>query len=62
MRSKERQEAALETWGAKVAGAALDVPTVIGIPDHFTLVIPTDALHVCRTTWRAEMRIGVAFE
>jgi hypothetical protein len=39
MRSKERQEAALETWGAKVAGAALDVPTVIGIPDHFTLVI-----------------------
>jgi hypothetical protein len=45
------------------SGAALDVPSVIGIPDRFTLVIATDDLHFrCHTIWREEMRVGVAFE
>lgn len=45
------------------SGAALDVPSVIGIPDRFTLVIPTDDLQFrCHTIWREEMRVGVAFE
>jgi PilZ domain len=45
------------------SGAALDVPSVIGIPDRFTLTIPTEDLHFpCHTIWREEMRVGVAFE
>jgi hypothetical protein len=43
-------------------GAALDVTSPIGIPEHFTLVFPTDGLHMpCHVVWRKEKRIGVAF-
>lgn len=43
-------------------GANVEVPSVIGIPDEFTLVIPTADLRVnCRSVWRSERRIGVAF-
>jgi hypothetical protein len=43
-------------------GAALDVPTPVGIPDEFTLVIPTDKLHfACRVMWRRAKRIGIRF-
>jgi hypothetical protein len=46
-----------------VEGAALDVPSVIGIPDHFTLIMLADGLRFsCRTAWRKDRRIGVAFE
>ena len=42
-------------------GAALDVPTPVGIPDQFDLVIPSDALRLsCRVIWR--IRIGVRFD
>jgi hypothetical protein len=45
------------------AGAALDVPSVVGIPDRFTLVVSADDLHLqCHVVWRKEMRIGVSFE
>jgi hypothetical protein len=45
------------------AGAALDVASPVGIPDHVTLVIPgTTERHPCRVIWRKEKRIGVAFD
>jgi PilZ domain len=45
------------------AGAALDVTTPVGIPEHFTLVVEADNLHLpCRVIWRKEKRIGVRFE
>ena len=43
-------------------GAALDVPSSIGIPDHFTLLISTGGTpFCCRSVWRTERQIGVAF-
>jgi PilZ domain len=45
------------------AGAALDVPSSVGIPEHFTLMIIERAEAIqCRTIWRSERQIGVAFE
>ncbi|HVX79401.1 MAG TPA: PilZ domain-containing protein [Bradyrhizobium sp.] len=45
------------------AGAALDVPSVAGIPDRFTLAVPADDLHFqCHVIWRKEMHMGVSFE
>jgi len=42
-------------------GAMLDVPSPIGIPDHF--VLAADGLRIpCRVIWRKERRIGIAFE
>lgn len=45
------------------AGAALDVPSSSGIPDHFTLLVSgrSDIVR-CRSVWRTERQIGVAFE
>jgi hypothetical protein len=44
-------------------GAALEVISPVGIPEHFTLVIEADHIHVpCRVVWRKEKRIGVHFE
>jgi hypothetical protein len=44
-------------------GAALEVTSPVGIPEHFTLVIEADHSHVpCRVVWRKERRIGVHFE
>jgi hypothetical protein len=44
-------------------GAALDVTSPVGIPEHFTLVFPADGLHVpCHVVWRKQKRIGVAFD
>ena len=46
-----------------VEGAALDVPSAVGIPDHFALAMPIDGSHFsCRVVWRKERRIGVAFD
>ncbi|TFV70089.1 PilZ domain-containing protein [Bradyrhizobium frederickii] len=43
-------------------GAALDVTSPLGIPEHFTLFVPADATHhACRVVWRKEKRIGVRF-
>jgi hypothetical protein len=45
------------------AGAALDVNSPVGIPEHFILVFKTDGVHLpCHIIWRKEKRIGVAFE
>jgi PilZ domain-containing protein len=44
------------------AGAALDVASPVGIPEHITLVIAgSRERHACRAIWRKERRIGVAF-
>jgi PilZ domain len=45
------------------AGAALDVLASNGIPEHFALKIieQGDAVR-CRSVWRTERQIGVAFE
>ena len=44
------------------SGAALEVVSPVGIPDHFDLVILAEHLHrPCRVIWRKEKRIGVAF-
>lgn len=46
-----------------VAGAALDVASPLGIPEHFTLVFEDHhTAKPCRVIWRKERRIGVAFE
>ena len=43
-------------------GAALDVTSPVGIPDHFTLFVPADGTHLpCHVVWRKEKRIGVKF-
>jgi hypothetical protein len=45
------------------AGAALDVSSPVGIPEHFTLVLGADGHHMpCHVVWRREKRIGVAFD
>jgi hypothetical protein len=45
-------------------GAMLEVTSPVGIPEHFTLILPTDGHHhmPCHVVWRKEKRIGVAFE
>ena len=43
-------------------GAALDVTSPVGIPDHFTLLIESDYIQApCRVVWRKQSRIGVRF-
>ncbi|WP_128923162.1 PilZ domain-containing protein [Bradyrhizobium guangxiense] len=44
------------------AGAALDVTSPVGIPEHFTLFLQADGTHrSCIVVWRKEKRIGVKF-
>ena len=43
-------------------GAALDVVSPIGIPEHFTLLIEADHVDFpCHVVWRKPSRIGVRF-
>ena len=42
-------------------GAALQVSTTIGIPKNFDLIIDGKRHH-CRSVWRTDAKIGVAFE
>ena len=45
------------------AGAALDIPFLLGIPHEFTLIMDTDqAARQCRVIWRKENRLGVVFD
>ena len=45
-----------------LAGACLEVASLIGIPDEFTLAIDSDHLRKpCRVIWRKATRIGVSF-
>jgi hypothetical protein len=45
-------------------GAMLEVTSPVGIPQHFTLILPMDGHRrtPCQVVWRKEKRIGVAFE
>jgi hypothetical protein len=44
-------------------GAMLDVISPVGIPEHFSLVVPTGGKHrSCQVVWRKEKRIGVTFK
>jgi hypothetical protein len=44
-------------------GAALDVPSPVGIPEEFDLVVSSDALRfACRVVWRKAARIGIRFD
>ena len=44
-------------------GAAIEVATPLGIPDTFNLLVSGDpAPRRCRVAWRADKRIGVAFQ
>ncbi len=44
------------------SGAALDVTSPVGIPEHFMLFVPADGQHLsCTVVWRKERRIGVRF-
>jgi hypothetical protein len=44
-------------------GAALDVPSSTGIPEHFTLMmIERGDVVPCRSVWRTERQIGFAFQ
>ena len=44
-------------------GAALDVPTPVGIPDRFTLVTPIDTLCLaCRVVYRKGGGMGMRFD
>lgn len=43
-------------------GALLVLPSLVGIPDSFELVVaPETARRSCRVTWRGEDRLGVTF-
>jgi len=43
-------------------GAMLEVETVIGIPDEFTLLIEVDHFRrECQVVWRRPTRLGVRF-
>jgi hypothetical protein len=45
------------------AGACLEIVSPIGIPDEFTLVIPSDDVKQgCHVVWRTAHRIGVSFK
>jgi PilZ domain len=45
------------------SGAALDVTSSVGVPEHFMLVFLADGLHLpCHVIWRKEKRIGIAFD
>ena len=43
-------------------GAMLDVANPVGIPDHFTLILPDGHYTSCKVVWRKQTRIGVTFE
>jgi hypothetical protein len=44
-------------------GAALEIASQTGIPENFTLVVPSDGLHLpCHVIWRKGYRIGVTFD
>jgi hypothetical protein len=42
-------------------GAALQVSTTLGLPQHFDLVVNGIARR-CRSQWRTDSKIGVVFE
>ena len=43
------------------AGAALEVSTTFGIPKNFDIIIDGARRH-CRSVWRTDIKISVAFQ
>lgn len=44
-------------------GACLDVASLVGIPEHFDLIMTADkSIRGCRMVWRREKHIGVEFD
>ena len=44
------------------AGACLVLPSTLGVPDRFDLVIATEKYpRPCRLAWKDETRVGVTF-
>ena len=44
-------------------GAALDVSSAVGIPEHFTLALTADGRQMpCHIVWRNDKQIGIAFD
>src|SRR4249919_2550491 len=44
-------------------GAVIEVESVIGIPEHFHLLIPGEGdPQPCRRSWQSEKQIGLVFE
>lgn len=44
-------------------GACLQVPSTVGIPDCFDLVVDQDRMNrACRVAWKTGNRIGVSFQ
>jgi hypothetical protein len=45
------------------AGACLELPSTVGVPDRFDLVIrPEKHPRPCRVAWKDEKRVGVTFQ
>lgn len=45
------------------AGACLEVPSTVGIPDRFDLVIASEPHErACRVAWKDKTRVGVTFQ
>lgn len=42
-------------------GALLLVPSLVGIPESFELVLEPNVHHDCHVKWRGEDRLGVEF-
>lgn len=43
-------------------GACIEIPSLAGIPDRFTLLVKPDSIHhECRVAWKSATRMGVAF-
>lgn len=44
-------------------GARIDIDNPVGLPESFTLTIPSDRLNrQCRPVWVGDRRLGVAFD
>ena len=44
------------------AGACLELPSTVGIPDRFDLLIGADQpARPCRVAWKDDTRVGVTF-
>jgi len=44
------------------AGACLELPSTVGVPDRFDLLIASEThARACRVAWKDDTRVGVTF-
>jgi PilZ domain len=44
------------------AGACLELPSTVGVPDRFDLMVATETYpRHCRVAWKDDTRVGVTF-